>query len=320
MKSFIRERKLPAFIVAAPRSSAGKTTITIGLIRALKKRGLKTRAFKSGPDYIDTGHLALASGGFAYNLDTWMMGEASCKRTFSTGIEGMDAGIIEGAMGLFDGKDGLYKEGSTGHLARTLGLPVLLLLDARGIGGTIAALAKGIAGFDRKIILIGVIINRVAGKRHEAIIREAFKRYTNLDVLGVIPEDQDLFLPSRHLGLVDAGDMDAKDWQAFAKKAGRFVERHVDMDALLSASVISAEKTPKALFRPSAKKRPRIAIALDRAFCFYYRENLELLKTLGAEIVFFSPMQDKRLPSDTKAVYLGGGYPELHAAQLSKNK
>ncbi len=311
-----------AFIIAGTHSGAGKTTIALGLMAALKKRGLTVQPFKTGPDYIDPGHHSSLCKRPSYNLDTWMMGTEGVKKTFATTMAEADSGIIEGVMGLFDGKDGKKEEGSTAHLAKTLGLPVLLVVDARSMGRSAGALVYGFEGFDRKVNIAGVVLNRVGSLRHFKMLKDAIEQRCRSKVLGYIPRDMGLVIPERHLGLVTGSELKAQasKFRVFTERLVDLVEENIDLDILLSLSYKTRRSLPPHQHRPhNPKPRARIAVALDDAFSFYYQENLDMLKGLGAELIFFSPLKCSRLPDTIDGLYIGGGYPELHASELASN-
>ncbi|MEE8185234.1 MAG: cobyrinate a,c-diamide synthase, partial [Thermodesulfobacteriota bacterium] len=311
-----------AFIIAGTHSGAGKTTIALGFMAALKKRGLTVQPFKTGPDYIDPGHHSSLCKRPSYNLDTWMMGTEGVKKTFAMTMAEADAGIIEGVMGLFDGKDGKKEEGSTAHLAKTLGLPVLLVVDARSMGRSAGALVYGFEGFDRKVNIAGVVLNRVGSLRHFKMLKDAIEQRCRSKVLGYIPRDMGLVIPERHLGLITGSELKAQasKFRVFTERLVDLVEENIDLDILLSLSYKTRRSLPPHRHRPhNPKPRARIAVALDDAFSFYYQENLDILKGLGAELIFFSPLKCSRLPDTIDGLYIGGGYPELHASELASN-
>ncbi len=313
------------FVVAGVKSGVGKTCVTLGLMEALKKRGLRVQPFKAGPDYIDPGLHASVCKLVSYNLDTWMMGTAGVKKTFSRVMAtGKDAGVVEGVMGLFDGKHGgrgATVEGSTAHLAKTLGLPVILVVDASSMAQSVAALVDGFLSFDKKIKFLGIVFNNVASPRHAEIIEQAVSK-SRVKVLGTIPRDAGLKLPERHLGLVAREHIADKDWRKFIRRAGRVMEAHLDIDYILKRmpKPQSIKAPPASLAVAAVKGRsPTIAVARDAAFSFCYQENLDILEGLGARLAFFSPLRDKKLPKGTQGIYLIGGYPELFARELEKN-
>lgn len=310
------------FVVAGVKSGVGKTCVTLGLMEALLKRGLKVQPFKAGPDYIDPGLHASVCKVPSYNLDTWMMGASGVKKTFARVMAGgADAGVIEGVMGLFDGRHvsgRATQEGSTAHLAKTLALPVILVVDASSMAQSVAALVDGFLSFDKKVKFLGVVFNNLASPRHAEIIEQAVGK-SRVKVLGFIPKDAGLKFPERHLGLVAREHIADKDWRAFIRSAGKVMEAHLDIDYILKR--MPKPKSIKALPVTSIIKKPGpiIAVARDAAFSFCYQENLDILKALGAKLKFFSPIRDKKLPRGTQGIYLIGGYPELFARELSRN-
>ncbi|GAB6082911.1 cobyrinate a,c-diamide synthase [Desulfuromonas carbonis] len=316
-------------LIAAPASGCGKTTVTLGLLAAMRRRGLVVAPFKVGPDFIDPGHHAAACGGSSRNLDGWMCGEAWVRESFARSSAGADLAVIEGVMGLFDGAAGGSDTGSSAEIARWLGARVLLVIDARAQARSAAALVQGFVNFEPRLEFAGVLCNRVGSDNHRALLTEALAAVPGLPpLLGCLPRAAELALPERHLGLVTAGDC-GRDEEFFARLADA-IERHVDLDRLLGGRgrldgrgqvltwdtrVPCQDLTPR--IRPP---KVRIGVARDAAFCFYYPENLELLAAAGAELVEFSPLSDGRLPEGLDGLYLGGGYPELHADQLAGNR
>ncbi len=307
---------VPAILVAAPASGSGKTTVTLALLAALRRRGLVVAPFKVGPDFIDPGHHAAACGRPSRNLDGWMCGEPWVRETFRRGGGGADLAVIEGVMGLFDGAAGDCDEGSSAEIARWLGAKVVLVIDARSQARSVAALVQGFARFDRRLQFAGVICNRVGSARHAELLREALASVPGLPpLLGCLPREEELALPERHLGLVTAADS-GRD-AAFFTRLADWLETHVDLAPLLPPAGPGAavESAPS-----PASAKVRIAVARDEVFCFYYPDNLELLAAAGAELAFFSPLRDSRLPENIAGLYLGGGYPELHAGRLAANR
>ena len=291
---------MPGLILAAPSSGAGKTTVTLGLLRALRDAGHAVRGAKSGPDYIDPRFHEAASGAPCPNLDAWAMPPAA--------IRGLAAGpgllLVEGAMGLFDAAaDG---RGAVADIARLLDLPVVLVVDAAGMAQSVGPLVAGFARHDPSVRVVAVILNRVGSARHEAMLRGACP----LLVLGAVPRDPALSTPSRHLGLVQAAERD--DLDAFLAQAGRTMARHVALDALVALARPVPDAAPVRL-RPPAQ---RIAVARDVAFAFAYPHLLDAWSRAGAEIVVFSPLANEAAPA-ADLVYLPGGYPEIHAARLA---
>ena len=349
---------MKAFIVAGTHSGVGKTTIAIGLMAALRKRGMVIQPFKVGPDYIDPSYHRAVCGRPSYNLDTWMMGIDGVKKTFAkamqttvgsselgvgsktSNIRTQDSiGVIEGVMGLFDGKDGKDEQGSTAHVAKVLGIPVILIVDARSMARSAGALVYGYEKFDPKVKIAAVIFNRVGSERHFKMLKQAMESKCKAKVLGCIPRHEEISLPERHLGFVMPEEPGArgKGQGVRLKKLGELIERFIDIDGILKimnceslslrgALVPKQSRCKIALplarndITPNPEPRTKIAVALDSAFCFYYQENLDILKQCGAELIFFSPLKDKRLPESINGIYLGGGYPELYAKKLETNK
>jgi cobyrinic acid a,c-diamide synthase len=297
-------------IIAAPRSGSGKTTLTLGLLAALRARGVGIAPAKTGPDYIDTAILARAAGREAINLDPWAMSPARLKGLAATHAADAELLLIEGVMGLFDGAaDG---EGSTGDLAAMLDLPVILVIDAERQGQSIAPLVAGFAQWRPNVGVAGIIVNRVATTRHERMLRAALAE-TGIPVLGVVPRRETLALPERHLGLVlpdEVGQFNAVVDEA-AAVAGEFIDlaRLLDLAGPLAPASDSAQRL--------APLGQRIAIARDDAFAFLYPHMLADWRAQGAELSFFSPLGDEAPDSSSDAVFLPGGYPELHGGRLA---
>jgi cobyrinic acid a,c-diamide synthase len=299
-------------VIAAPHSGAGKTTVTIGLMRALARRGLRVRPFKCGPDYIDPAFHAVAAGRPSANLDTWAMGHATLAEI--VGRSAGDIAIAEGVMGLFDsaGVAGETASGSTADLAALLGWPVVLVLDVEGQAETAAAVALGCARYRDDMTVAGVVLNKVASARHGELIMPGFARI-GIPVFGALRRDQNLVLPERHLGLVQAAE--SADLEARLDALAGQIESSVDLDAIVRAArpVMLARVAPRRRSPPGQ----RIAVARDRAFSFLYPHLLDAWHSAGAEIAFFSPLADEAPAADVDAVWLPGGYPELHAATLA---
>ncbi len=307
----------PRLVVAAPSSGAGKTTVAIGLMAALRTRGLEVSPHKVGPDYIDPGYHALATGRPGRNLDPVMVGEDLVARLLLHGARGADVAVVEGVMGLFDGR-AATDEGSTAHVARLLDAPVVLVLDAASMSRSVAALVRGFGQFDPRVRLGGIVLNRVGSDRHEALLREALDDVA--PVLGVLRRDEAVACPSRHLGLIPAAERSAEAVST-VRRLGELCARALDLDALLdlarSAPPLRAQPwSPPMVQRP---RRPIVAVAGGEAFTFSYAETAELLDAAGADVVVVDPLRDTRLPEGTAGLVLGGGFPEVYAAQLSVN-
>ena len=300
----------PGIVLAAPASGSGKTVLCASLLALYRKRGRTVRAFKSGPDYIDPGYHRLASGHDCVNLDPWGMRSETLARRTAALSAGADLVIGEGAMGLFDGaRDGT---GSTADLAARLGLPVVLAVDARGQGASVAALAEGFVNHRPDVAVAGVILNRVASAAHERLLRDALDA-RSIAVLGAVPRDEALSLPSRHLGLVQACES-GRQW---LDDAVEVVAGAVDIDALEALArplQTASERAPGAAIPPLGQ---RIAVAHDAAFGFCYAALMEDWRDTGAAVLPFSPLADEAPDSSADAVYLPGGYPELHAGRIA---
>lgn len=299
---------MSALLVAAPSSGSGKTTVTLGLLRALRDAGHPVRAAKSGPDYIDPRFHEAACGAPCLNLDAWAMTPARLRALAS----GAGTLIVEGAMGLFDGAPPAGR-GSSADLARQLGLPVVLVIDAARMGQSVAALAQGFARFDPALRVAGVILNRIGSARHEAMLRAALGP-TGLPVLGAVPRDAGLAHPSRHLGLVQAAER--PDLEAFISHAAGLAAAHLDLPALLDIAAGAVGPDPATTAPRRSPPAQRIAVARDAAFAFAYPHLLADWRAAGAEISFFSPLADDPAPQ-ADLIYLPGGYPELHAGRLA---
>jgi cobyrinic acid a,c-diamide synthase len=292
---------IPAMLIAGTHSGVGKTTVVLGLMAALKRRGMIVQPFKVGPDFIDPSHHTAICGRNSRNLDTFMMGEEGVRRSFSFGVMGADVAVIEGVMGLFDGLDAT-EVASTAHVAKALGIPVMLVMDVHGMSRSAAAMALGYSSFDPDVRIAGVILNRVGSERHLSLLRDSLE----IPILGALPKKQEVSLPSRHLGLTMGFESD-HDIDALAD----LVEENVDLERVLK---LGAKQSPEVSPISTGKYETRIGVAYDEAFCFYYQENFEELRRLGAELVFFSPLRD--VVPEVDGLYLGGGYPELYADAL----
>jgi cobyrinic acid a,c-diamide synthase len=305
-------------VVAAPASGAGKTTVATGLMAALRRRGTTVAGFKVGPDYIDSGYHALATGRPGRNLDPVLVGEQRIAPLAAYGAAGTQLGVVEGVMGLFDGRSGTAGHGSTAHVASLLAAPVLLVVDVRGQGRSLAALLHGFRSFDDSVRIAGVVLNRVGSARHEQVCRQACVE-VGLPVLGALRRDDALAVPSRHLGLVTAAEH-ATAAGVVARWADA-VAVQVDLDAVMS---LAGPAQPVARWEPAAEVvavtgQPVIAVAGGPAFTFGYPEHAELLAAAGAEVALFDPLRDESLPPGTAGLVLPGGFPECHVEALSAN-
>ncbi|RMB61631.1 cobyrinate a,c-diamide synthase [Tessaracoccus antarcticus] len=306
-------------VIAAPASGHGKTTVATGLMAALSSRGLAVAPFKVGPDYIDPGYHTLAAGRPGRNLDPVLCGEALVAPLFAHGSQDCDIAVIEGVMGLFDGRLGSRGFGSTAHVARLLKAPVLLVVDVRHTSRSAAALVAGMSSFDPDVEVAGVVLNQIGSPRHEKEVRDAIAEL-GIPVVGALPRTLAIEAPSRHLGLVPAAERDDSGIRAM----GEAVAAHLDLDAILALAGTAEDLactpwTPGDVVAPPSARRPRVAVAAGRAFTFRYAETDELLVAAGCEPVIFDPMTDPSLPDDVSGLWLGGGFPEVHASDLHAN-
>ena len=307
---------IPRFMIAAPSSGTGKTTVTLALLSALQKRGLSPVSFKCGPDYIDPMFHRAVLGIPSYNLDLFFTPEETVRGLLTTHGKKHDIAVIEGVMGYYDGSGTTTKDSSY-ELAGVTETPVILVVSVHGAFISLAAAINGFRDFRPNSRLAGVILNDCSKKLFE-MLKNMLEHETGLKILGYLPRLQECTIGSRHLGLVTAGEI--SDIQQKIEQLGRAAEQSIDIDTLLGLSKVAPVingSLPK--IETAVTSKPRIAVAQDEAFCFYYADNLNLLERFGAELVPFSPLHDKTLPSDIGAVYLGGGYPELYADQLSQN-
>ncbi len=302
------------FLLAAPRSGSGKTTMTCALLMALKRRGCAPCAFKSGPDYIDPMFHRAVLGVESRNLDLFFSASETVRALYAKGAAGHGAAVCEGAMGFYDGLGGVSDRASAWHLADTLDLPVLLVVEPKGQSLTLAAELNGLVNFRTPSHIAGILLNNCTARMH-ALLAPMLEKETGLPVLGFLPKLPEAVIGSRHLGLYTAAEVENLQ-QKLALLADA-AEEHIDWPRLLAL----CEKEPPALPEkaPQPPARVRIAVAQDEAFCFTYAETLEAFRDAGAEVVFFSPLRDTALPENIGGLYLPGGYPELHARELSEN-
>ena len=299
--------RIPRIVIAGTHSGCGKTTVASGIMAALSARGLKVQPFKVGPDFIDPSHHTRICGRISRNLDPFMMGEEGCTETFIRASGGADIAVIEGVMGLYDGLDG-SDMASTAHVARILQSPIALVADVKGMSRSVHALIDGYLRYDPNLVFSGVIFNRIGSPRHRSMIESSL----GVSALGYIPRKEGQAVESRHLGLKMAHETGGMG------EFGRIIEETCDLDALVAAAHLAPpmEKTGRQ-GKHNKRTNSTIGIASDEAFCFYYQDNLDRLVSAGAKLEFFSPLRD-RLP-DVDAVYLGGGYPELHLSCLESS-
>nr|NJM02195.1 hydrogenobyrinic acid a,c-diamide synthase (glutamine-hydrolyzing) [Desulfobacula sp.] len=315
-------KNVPGIIIAGLRGGSGKTVISLGITAAWKEKGFKVSPFKKGPDYIDAGWLSKAAGRPCYNLDTFLCSPATVKQSYIEHSSNCDICLVEGNRGLYDGID-TDGSTSTAELAKLLDLPVLIVLDCTKSTRTMAALLLGCMTFDPEIRILGVILNRVAGKRHEQKVRVNIEKYCQIPVFGAVPKLDAEDFPERHMGLIPSEE------HAFSEKAvqaaGRVAKTHIDLDGLYDILIHRESSGTNRIEIQEAGKtqdtgpgKVTIGIVRDSAFQFYYPDNIEALKKLGAAVVFISPLRETWIP-DVDAIYMGGGFPETHAPELSGN-
>jgi cobyrinic acid a,c-diamide synthase len=301
-----------ALLIAGTHSGCGKTTVTLGIMAALRQRGFTVQPFKCGPDFIDpTLHLAV-TGRISRNLDIRMCGPDFVRQRFNrhAQADSQSVAVVEGVMGLFDGGSG-----SAAELAALLGLPVLLVLDVRSMAESAAAVLKGFERLDPRIRVAGVIFNQVGSERHLLMVSEAVQQHCQAEIIGALPRDSGISLASRHLGLHLGSEVEV-NWERLAS----LIEQRLDLDRLLHLTDNAAISAVRPAAPPEPVSTVRLGVAQDEAFCFYYQDNLDMLKEAGAELVQFSPLHDKTLPDNLDGLYFGGGYPELHTARLAANQ
>lgn len=319
---------IPRVVVAAPHGRSGKTTVTIGLLSALKSAGYRVQPYKKGPDFIDPGWMSRISGRPCRNLDSFLMDRQVLRTSFIRSTFDIDVAVVEGAMGLFDGVD-LDGSGSTAEIAKAIEAPVLLVVDTTRMTRSVAALVSGYQYFDPGVQVAGVIINKVARPRHEKILRASIEQYCGIPVLGAIPREEIFHVPERHLGLVPAAENDelAKAVIGFGNAVGGLLDLNGIFEVARQAPSLAADislgdapvmRTPRLHGISSATPRARVAVFLDRAFNFYYPENLEALVAAGAELVAVNTLRDTKMP-EVDAAYIGGGFPEIFAAEIGAN-
>jgi cobyrinic acid a,c-diamide synthase len=323
---------LKGIVIAATGSGAGKTTLTLAILAWLRANGLNPAPFKVGPDFIDPGHHARIAGRTSYNLDSWMLSKTYNRGLFHARSTGADLAVVEGVMGLFDGYDATTETGSTAQMAKWLGLPVLLVVSAKGKARSAAAVVKGFETFDPDLTLAGVVFTFTGSDRHYAYLKDAVAQSCTTPCLGHLPQNEALIMPERHLGLTTAEEHIISN--ATIDTLVAMVDQHMhmprlirDLPELLDPGKSRDYDTPWQTELTSADNQntgtsffcdpPRIAVARDKAFCFYYPDNLAMLEHAGACLVYFSLLADDHLPEDIDGIYLGGGYPELFADTLS---
>ena len=318
--SLLKEAIIKGFVIAGTGSNSGKTTLSLGIMQYFLDIGYKVAPFKIGPDFIDPGHHTKICGKTSINLDSWMLSKDYNQSLFKASFGSCDIAVVEGVMGLFDGYSGTSEKGSTAQMAKWLNLPVILVVDAKGMARSAAAIVQGFENFDKDLNIAGVIFNRVGSLNHYEYLKNAVKDNCRAEPLGYILRNDKIHLPDRHLGLVTAEE------HSLSKDALSELVLMIDKNTSLKEFVNKMPAIKDDFFQFSdinnvdkVEKKVTIAVARDKAFCFYYKDNIELLKRNGAKIVEFSPLNDTALPENIHGLYFGGGYPELFAEKLSKN-
>lgn len=315
------EVRTPRLVIAGTATSVGKTIITAGLVAAFKARGLTVQPFKVGPDYIDPAYLAHVSGRPCRNLDSWMLGEGALRQVLAQGSLSADLALVEGMMGLFDGRGG-STDGSTADVARIIRAPVVLVIDVGNMGESAAAIALGFKAYRESPKIAGVLLNNVGSDGHRRSVEDAIWETAKLPVLGALRNMPQLGIPQRQLGLLPVTEN--KEWNRMVGVLAETIDHDVDLDLLLRIAKKAelVPLVPKKVFqgKPAGEPVVQLAVAYDEAFNFYYPENLELLEENGAKVVPFSPLEDAHLPQDAAGLYLGGGFPEIFVEPLARNR
>ena len=308
----------PRLVIASISSGSGKTLIASGLMAALSKRGVRVQGFKVGPDFIDPTYHYGATGTKSRNLDSWLLPKSKILELFQRQMESSDLGIVEGVMGLYDGSRNEDDTGSTAEMARLLKAPIVLVIDVWGMARSSAAIVAGCKSLDKRVNILGVILNRVAGDKHTKLCKDAIEMGTGVKVIGSVPRSQVMVLPERHLGLVPVPEN--LEITESIKKISRIIEDNVDIEEVVSIGNSAPPlKTPIRKEVKTLRKKVPIGIAYDKAFNFYYQDALDTLAFHGAELKTFSPLYDSNIP-EVSGLYIGGGFPEVLARELGKNQ
>jgi len=308
---------IPRIVIGGVTSAVGKTTISTAIMYTLKQKGLHVQPFKVGPDFIDPSYHTYVTGRQSRNLDVWMMGENGVLKCFHNASSGADIAVVEGVMGLFDGISGKDDFSSTAQVAKILNAPVILVIDAGKAARSIAAIATGFLHFDKKLRIIGTILNNVAGDKHANFITEAFADKVKVPIIGIVRRSKEITMVERHLGLIPTPELEEKQKRAIFQSA-KFVSEQIDLDKI--KYLLDKVQTTDPLQKQLPNGQIKIAVAIDESFNFYYADNLDALREQKAELIFFSPINDCKLPENIHGVILGGGFPEVLADKLEKNQ
>lgn len=310
------------FVIAAPKSGEGKTTIACGIMAALVRRGLSVQPYKVGPDYVDPAFHSLICGRTSINLDLWMVPDQLVRWSFAKRATSAKVAVVEGVMGLFDGSQEADRNGSTAEIARTLGLNIILVVDVSKMAGSAGALVSGFANFQPDVKIVGVIANKVGSPSHYAMVKGAIEGSTGIPVIGGISRDEQLVVPEKRMGLRSPQQFNL--FSSWVERAAQCIEENLDLDRLLTLTNIpslpQAAELKEVLGITALPLRPRIAVAKDQVFNSYYQDNLDLLQACGGEVVEFSPLQDQHLPERTTGVYLSGRFSGDSVEELSQNQ
>ena len=306
----------PKIVVAGATSGVGKTAITTSIMYALTKNGFHVQPFKIGPDFIDPSYHNLVTGRPSRNLDVWMMGKNGVLKCFNDSSQGSDVAIIEGVMGLFDGLSGKDDYASTAQIAKMLDAPVILVIDAGKAARSIAAIALGFLHFDKKLKIAGFILNNVAGDKHAKFVLDAFACKVNVPIIGIVRRDKKITIEERHLGLIPALEFEKK--KRSIHQSAKYISEQIDIDKI--KSLCKSINRTKAIQKAFPDTHIRVAVALDESFNFYYADNFDALRKQQAELIFFSPVNDVKLPENIHGIILGGGFPEILADKLEFNQ
>ena len=314
---------IPRIIIAGTTSGVGKTSITLGILYILKNLGFKIQSFKIGPDFIDPSYHHFVTNSPSYNLDSWLMGKKGLINTFEKYTIGKDIAVIEGVMGLFDGAGGKNNFASTAQIAKILNSPIILVIDASKAARSIAAIAYGFMKFEKGLKIKGIILNKISSNRHFNFIKDAFENKIKIPIVGVIYRNQELIFSERHLGLVPREELDDKRRRVILNSA-KVLSESLDAEKIVSLIRPRQNETVRKKKIDTGKEQNKqsikIAVALDESFNFYYQENLDTLQKKGAQLIFFSPLNDPRLPEEVDGIIIGGGFPEILARNLSRNQ
>lgn len=314
---------IPRIIIAGTTSGVGKTSITLGILYILKNLGFKIQSFKIGPDFIDPSYHHFVTNSPSYNLDSWLMGKKGLINTFEKYTIGKDIAVIEGVMGLFDGAGGKNNFASTAQIAKILNSPIILVIDASKAARSIAVIAYGFMKFEKGLKIKGIILNKISSNRHFNFIKDAFENKIKIPIVGVIYRNQELIFSERHLGLIPREELDDKRRKAILNSA-KILSESLDAEKIVSLiRPLQNEKVRKKKIDTGKEQNIqsiKIAVALDESFNFYYQENLDTLQKKGAQLIFFSPLNDLRLPEEVDGIIIGGGFPEILAKNLSRNQ